>query len=62
LIWSKWRTGELSPWSKEGGADGSKFVITGGAPIVGVGQEVKGVEEMVLHSHAKWKGGGERKW
>jgi hypothetical protein len=42
LIWSKWRTGELSPWSKEGGADGSKFVITGGAPIVGVGQEVEG--------------------
>jgi hypothetical protein len=33
---------ELSPWSKEGSAGGSKFVITGGSPVVGVAQEVEG--------------------
>jgi hypothetical protein len=33
---------ELSPWSKEGSAGGSKFVITGGSRVVGVAQEVEG--------------------
>jgi hypothetical protein len=39
---SKRRTGELSPWSRVGGAGGSKFAVIGGAPVAGVGQEVEG--------------------
>jgi hypothetical protein len=42
LIWSKRRAVELSPWSREGGASGSIFAITRGAPVTGVRQEVEG--------------------